>query len=1154
MANPFGEPGSRMYRSGDLARWVDGKLDYLGRADQQVKVRGFRIEPGEVEAVLAGHPAVRQVAVVAREDRLVAYVVADEPVPAAGLREHAARTLPDHMVPAAYVALDRLPLNNNGKLDRAALPAPDRDATVADGYVEPRTDTERLVAGIWAEVLGLARVGAEDDFFALGGDSISSIRVASRLRERFDVSPRALFDHPTVAGLAAALSGEAPTPIPRAAGPEFPLSFAQQRLWFLDQFSPGGTEYVTPLAVRLRGELDVERLRRALTGLVARHESLRTTFPAVDGLPVQVVHPPHDVELPLLDELPEVEPFDLGTGPLFRPALVRVAPDEHVLALTMHHIVTDGWSGGVLVSDLAALYEGEDLPDLPVRYADFAAWQREQPLDAQLDHWREELRGVPALDLPTDRPRPPVQTSAGAQVEFAVPRDIADRVREIARRHDCTLFMALVAACQALFHRWSGQEDFALGTVAAGRERPELERVAGFFVNTLALRARVEPRATFPELLGRVRETVLAAFAHQDVPFERVVDAVQPDRDTSRTPIFQAVVALQNAPRPTGFAGLEAQDVARPVVSTGFDVTVEFTEEDDGALTGSVEYNTDLFDASTVERLAEHLVTLLDGVTEDRPLWTLPLPRAELRDLARFGDGGPASPFASFASLVEAQVARTPDALALAGGAELTYAELNAAANRLAHHLIAAGAGPERVVAVRLPRSADLVVAELAVLKAGAAFLPVDPAYPAERIAFMLADARPLLVLDGPVDVSGCPDHDPGVAVRPEHPAYLIYTSGSTGRPKGVVVTHAGISTFSAAEVAHLDVRPGDRVLEFSSPSFDASVLELCMALPAGAALVVPPPGPLLGEQLADVIDSFGVTHALIPPVALATVPDRALPSFRTLVVGGDACSADLVRRWAPGRRMVNAYGPTESTVVTSWSGALVPGGVPPIGRPLPGTRVHVLDTEGQRVPIGVPGELFVAGVGLARGYLDRPGLTAARFVADPFGPPGSRMYRTGDVVRWNRRGELEFVGRADEQVKIRGFRVELGEVETALLRHPGVREAVVVARADGAGHKRLVAYVVGAIEDLREFLGESLPEYLVPSLFVAVDALPMSPNGKVDRARLPEPDFSAVATAEYVPRATPSRRRWRRCGRTCWACRRSARRTTSSGWAATPS
>ncbi|WP_433273364.1 non-ribosomal peptide synthase/polyketide synthase [Actinosynnema sp. CS-041913] len=1124
VANPFGEPGARMYRTGDLARWIDGRLDYLGRADHQVKIRGFRIELGEIEAVLASYPSVRQVAVVVRDDRLVAYVVASDEVTVPELRDHAALSLPDYMVPTAYVTLDRLPLNANGKLDRAALPAPERDASVGDGFVAPRTEVERLVAGVWADVLGLARVGAHDNFFALGGDSILSIRVASRLRETFDLSPRALFDHPTVAGLAAALTGGTLAPIPRAEG-DFPLSFAQQRLWFLDQFSPGGTEYVTPFAVRLRGDLDVERLRRALSGLVARHESLRTTFPAVDGLPVQVVHPPYEVSLPVVDEMPAVEPFDLGTGPLFRPALVRTGPDEHVLALTMHHIVTDGWSGGVLVADLADLYAGEELPELPVRYVDFSAWQREQPLDRQLDYWRSQLAGVPALELPTDRPRPPVHTTPGAQFEFSVPAEVADALRDIARRNDGTLFMALVAACQVLFHRWSGQEDFAIGTVAAGRERPEFERMVGFFVNTLTLRARIDPLVTFPEFLGQVRGTVLDAFAHQDVPFERVVDAVQPDRDTSRTPLFQAVVALQNAPQAAGFAGLEASDVAQPVVSTGFDVTVEFTEEDHGGLAGSIEYNTDLFDAVTVERLAAHLRVLLAGIAEDadRPLWTLPvLPPDEWATVERFGDSSSDAPFRSFAELVEAQVERTPDALALAGEVEMTYAALNAAANRLAHHLIAQGAGPERIVAVRLPRSAELVTAELAVLKAGAAFLPVDPAYPAERIEFMLADARPLLVLDDAVDVGGQPDTDPGVVVRPEHPAYVIYTSGSTGRPKGVVVSHAGIATFSAAEIAHLDVRPGDRVLEFSSPSFDASVLELCMALPAGAALVVPPEGPLVGDQLADVLVSHQVTHALIPPVALATLPDGELPAFRTLVVGGDACSADLVDRWAPGRRMINAYGPTESTVVATWSSPLEPGGTPPIGRPIPGTRAHVVDSSLQPVPIGVPGELYVSGVGLARGYLDRPGLTASRFVANPFGEPGSRMYRTGDVVRWRRSGELEFVGRADEQVKIRGFRIELGEVETALLRHPDVREAVVVARADTAGHKRLVAYVVGSVEKLREFMGESLPDYLVPSVFVPVDAMPVSPNGKVDRARLPEPDFSALSAAEHVPPAGP--------------------------------
>ncbi|MEU5692153.1 non-ribosomal peptide synthase/polyketide synthase [Actinosynnema sp. NPDC020468] len=1122
LADPFAGDGTRLYRTGDLARWDDGRLHYLGRADQQVKVRGFRIELGEIEAVLAAHPAVTRVAAVVREDRLVAYVVSDEPVPAARFRALAARSLPEYMVPTAFVALDRLPLTVNGKLDRAALPAPGRESTARDAFVAPRTTAETLVAGVFADVLGLDRVGAEDNFFALGGDSILSIRVASRLRAEFDVSPRALFDHPTVARLAASLTHGAVDAIPRAAG-DPQLSFAQQRLWFLDQFSPGGTEYATPLAVRLVGPLDVPRLERALTDLVARHESLRTVFPAVDGLPTAVVREPRAVRLPVLDALPPVEPFDLAEGPLFRPALARVGPHEHVLALTLHHIVTDGWSGGVLLNDLSALYEGVELPEVGLRYADFAAWQREQPLDAQLAYWRERLAGVPALELPTDRPRPAVHTTAGAQTAFTVPEPVATALRDLGRAHDGTLFTTLVAACQLLLSRWSGQDDFALGTVASGRERPELADLVGFFVNTLALRASVDHARPFPEFLAEVRRTVLDAVAHQDVPFERVVDAVQPDRDTSRPPLFQAVVVLQNAPQAAGFADLVAQDVEQPVTSTGFDVTVEFTEEPSGALHGSVEYNTDLFDAATVDRLVAHLTVLLAELARDadRPLWSIgALPAAELAELARWNSGGDALPPVPFAELIARQVARTPDAPALVGAAEVSFAELDARANRLAHHLISRGAGPDQIVAVKLPRSVDLVVAELAVLKAGAAFLPVDPAYPAERIAFMLDDADPLLTLDGTVDVPG-PTTAPVVDVRPEHPAYVIYTSGSTGRPKGVVVTHAGIATFAAAEIAHLDVRPGDRVLQFSSPSFDASVLELCLALPAGAALVVPPPGPLLGQELADVVAHNKVTHALIPPVALATVPDVALPDFRTLVVGGDACPPDLVERWAPGRRMVNAYGPTESTVVATWSDALTPGGTPPIGRPIRGTRVHVLDALLQPVPAGVPGELYVAGAGLARGYLDRPGLTAQRFVADPFGAPGTRMYRTGDVVRWSR-GELEFLGRADDQVKIRGFRIELGEVEAAVLRHPDVRAAVVVARADSRGHKRLVGYVVGSTVGLREFLGESLPDYLVPSAFVALDALPVSANGKVDRARLPEPDFGAAVAADHVPPATP--------------------------------
>ncbi|WP_112264135.1 non-ribosomal peptide synthase/polyketide synthase [Lentzea terrae] len=1117
VANPFG--AGRMYRTGDLARWRSGELEYLGRADQQVKIRGFRIELGEIEAVL--HPAVDQVAVVAKDQRLIAYVVGDAPVDE--LRSLAAAVLPEHMVPSAFVRLDCLPLNNNGKLDVRALPEPGRESATTQEFVEPRTDAERAIAGIWADVLGVDRVGVTDRFVELGGDSISSIRVISRLRAEFgvDLTPRDLFDHPTVAGLAQVLPGRGMTTIPVVSRDgELELSFAQQRLWFLDQLTPGGTEYVTPLAVRLVGELDVAALTAAMSALVARHESLRTTFREVDGRAVQVVHPPAPVEIPVaVGEVEEMlareasTPFDLTTGPLLRPLLIRVSAHEHVLALTMHHIVTDGWSGGLIMEELSALYAGQPLPALPVQYADFAAWQRSLPLDEQLGYWCTQLAGVPALELPTDRPRPPTHTTNGATLEVALP---ADGLRTLARGQDTTLFTALVAVCTLLLRRWSGQDDIAVGTVSSGREHPELERLIGFFVNTLTLRSTVDESVSFAEFLDGVRATVRDAFAHQDVPFERVVDALQPDRDPSRTPLFQVLVALQNAPSRAGsLPGLAGEDVDLPVHTASFDVAFEFTEIGD-SLHGTITYNTDLFDRTTIERLVRHLSVLVDGVVAApaRPMAELPmLTPAELDQLEAWNDTALAVEPCSFAQLVERQVVRTPDAPALIHAeGEITFAELDARANQLARLLAEHGAGPERIVAVRLPRSVDIIVTELAVMKTGAAFLPIDPDYPAERVEFMLRDSDPVVVVDGPLDASGYDASSLDVPVDLAQPAYVIYTSGSTGRPKGVVVTHAGLASFSTAEIEHFRVRPGDRVLEFSSPSFDASVLELCMSLPAGAALVVPAEGPLLGEQLAEVLRDNKVTHALIPPVAMATVPDVPLPDFRTLVVGGDACTAELVARWAPGRRMINAYGPTESTVVTSWSEELEPGGVPPIGKPLPNTRVYVLDSSLRPVPVGVPGELHVSGPALARGYLGRPGLTAERFIANPFEP--GRMYRTGDVVRWNSSGELEFVGRADDQVKIRGFRVELGEVESALLRNPSVREAVVVAQ-EFSGHKRLVAYVVGAVDGLREFLAETLPDYLVPSAFVAVDEIPLSPNGKVDRKALPVPEFTSTA---HVP------------------------------------
>ncbi|MEU1707404.1 non-ribosomal peptide synthase/polyketide synthase [Streptomyces sp. NPDC005706] len=1235
LADPLGPPGARMYRTGDLARRrPDGTVEFLGRADDQVKIRGFRVEPGEVEAALAAHPDVVDVAVLARADRpgakrLVAYVVGPAGQDGEELRAFAARTLPDYLVPAAVVPLTALPLSRNGKVDRAALPAP--DAVPGRTRVEPRTEAERRTAAVFGEVLGSEPPGVEDDFFQLGGDSILSIRLASRLAEAFgtDLTPRAVFTHPTPAALARLLgdrrrSGR-PALVPVARDAVAPMSHAQQRLWFLHEFDPNGAEYVTALALRLRGTLDSGALRAALAGVVARHESLRTTFDSVDGHGIQRVHPPSDVPLPVhdLSGLADAErepalrrllaeergrPFDLREGPLLRAGLVRLTEGDHVLTLALHHIVTDGWSTSVLLGDLAHLYraalgaERTELPPLPVQYADYAHWQRttgDTEAGEHLAHWKERLADIAPLELPTDRPRPPVRTSAGATARLVVPAPAVRRLTRLARDHGTTLFTTLVAAAQAYLARLSGTEDIAVGTVTSGRDRPETQSLVGFFVNTLVLRSRVGAEQPFTGFLGDVRRTVLDAFAHQDVPFERVVDEVQPVRDTSRSPLFQVMVVLQNTPAAAlDLPGLDVTDVEPESEHAAFDLTLEFAESGSGSLHGLLTYNTDLFDAATAERMAGQLGALLRAVAEDpgRALGALPLTSDdEVKTLLEQGRGTfRAVPESTLPALFERQAARTPDAVALIDGdRELTYAQTDRAANRLAHRLVRDGVGPERVVALALPRSAAAVVAQLAVAKAGGAFLPVDPGYPEQRREFMIRDAGAHLVLGDPAEVwsadgpgTAPTDADRTTALTPAHPAYVIYTSGSTGTPKGVVVTHRGLASFAAAAAERYAAGPGDRVLQFASPSFDASVLELCVSLLSGAALVTGEEGPLVGERLAEVLTERRVSHTLIPPAALATLPPETaagLPHLRTLIVGAEACPADLVDTWAPGRRMINSYGPTEATVVATWTGPLTPGaGAPPIGRPSGGTRVQVLDAALRPVPPGVTGELYIAGPGLARGYLGRPGLTAQRFLPDPFGAPGERMYRTGDLVRWTADGRLRFAGRADDQVKLRGFRIEPGEIEGALRRSPLVRDAVVVVRAGETpgAPARLVAYVVPArpagtepvpgepsgaelpatapsgtepsaiapsgteapggaasalalpVGELRLHLAGELPPHMVPSVFVPLDRLPLTPNGKTDRRALPAP---GPAQAADGPRTAPRTDTERRVAR-IWA------------------
>ncbi|WP_079086127.1 non-ribosomal peptide synthetase, partial [Streptomyces silvensis] len=1215
LADPYAAPGQRMYRTGDLARRrTDGTVEFLGRADDQVKIRGFRVEPGEVEAALAAHPGVADVAVVAREDRpgarrLVAYLVgavAEAPDALEALRAHAREELPDYLVPSAFVPLAELPLSPNGKVDRAALPAPAPETGADPGTrTAPRNDAERRTAEVFADVLGVDQPAMEDNFFHLGGDSILSIRLASRLAEEFgtDVSPREVFAHPSPGELAALLcdhraTGTArPAVVPVERDATAPMSYAQQRMWFLEEFAPGGAEYVTSLALRLRGRLDLGALAAAFRGLVARHESLRTTFDAVDGHGVQVVHPPHEVPLPLqdlsglpadareprLDELLAAErarPFDLREGPLLRAGLVRLAADEHVLTLTLHHIVTDGWSTAVLTDDLAHLYRAEldgepaRLEPLPVQYADYAHWQRSAPgAAAQLAHWKEHLADTAPLDLPTDRPRPPVRTRNGATARLALPPATARRLTQVGRDRGTTLFTTLVAAAQTFLAKVSGGRDIAVGTVTSGRDRAEIQKLIGFFVNTLVLRSDVDPTLPFPAFLDGVRQTVQDAFAHQDVPFEQVVDEVQPARDTSRTPLFQVMVVLQNSPAADlDLPGLHVEDVETELQHAAFDLTLEFAETNSGALHGVLTYNTDLFDTVTAERMADQLATLLTAVADDphRPLGALPLAGdAELKALLDQGRGTIGAVPATLPELFERQVRRTPDAVALAEGpTEWTYAEVDRAANRLAHRLIGRGVAPERVVALALPRARESVIAQLAVAKAGGAFLPVDPNYPEQRRAFMVADAGAALVLDDPAEVwvqegpdTAPTDADRTTPLTTAHPAYVIYTSGSTGTPKGVVVPHHGLAAFAAGTAEQYAVGPGDRVLQFASPSFDASVLELCSALLSGATLVTGEEGPLVGERLAEALAERRVSHTLIPPAALATVaPGTAgnLPHLRTLIVGAEACPPDLVTEWAPGRRMINSYGPTEATVVATWTGPLSAGpAAPPIGRPAGDTRVYVLDTALRPVPAGVTGELYVAGPGLARGYLGRPGLTAGRFVADPFGAPGERMYRTGDLVVRAADGQLRFAGRADDQIKLRGFRIEPGEIESALRGAPQVRDAAVVVRAapradaaddtagaDGAqdapgperrtavaDHGRLVAYVVPAaagdlpVAELREHLAGLLPPHMVPSVFVPLDRLPLTPNGKADRRALPEPGPAHTGSGPHTPPRTDTER-----------------------------
>ncbi|MEV4091322.1 amino acid adenylation domain-containing protein [Streptosporangium saharense] len=1176
VACPYGPPGERMYRTGDLVRWnASGELEFMGRVDDQVKIRGFRVELAEVEAVLAAHASVRRALVVARENRLVAYVTGEGSPEQ--VRAYAASRLPDYMVPAAVMVLDALPVTANGKVDRRALPDPDFGTAGGRG---PRTPREEILCGLFAEVLGVERVGIDDGFFDLGGHSLLATKLVSRIRTALgvEVSVRALFQHPDVAGLGRHLERTGhdevrPLLLPVVRPERVPLSHAQSRLWFIEQMKGTGGLYNSPLALRLSGPLDLAALREALGDVVERHEVLRTVFPVVGGVPYQEVlvgvRPELHVrevrdERHLRECLGQAQGhvFDLSVELPIRASLLVLGRGEHVLALVMHHIAGDGWSIGALLRDLAAAYtarlagEAPGWAPLPVQYADYALWQRElldTVHDEQLSYWRTALAGAPEeLALPYDRPRPVVATNRGDSVELRLDAGTHAALVALARRENASLFMVVQAALAVLLGGLGAGTDLPVGTVIAGRTDEALDDLVGFFVNTLVLRTDISGDPTFTELLGRVRTLDLDAYGHQDVPFERLVEVLNPARSMARHPLFQVMLTLHDT---TGEApelpGLRAQVMELETDVAKFDLSFGLCETRDG-LTGVLEYATELFDRITAEEIADRFVRVLEAVAADPGLRVgqvdllTPAERERLLDHPEF------TPVpGTLKDLFEARVTDGPERVALTSGEEeLTYAELDERANRLANLLVERGVGPERLVALSLPRSLDLVVAIVAVVKAGGAYVPIDPGYPADRIAYTLDDAAPVLlvstartvaglppsalpyVLMDEVDLGGHAATSPVTGPARENPAYVIYTSGSTGRPKGVVVPHGNVVQLMAATERHFSFGPDDVWTLFHSCAFDFSVWELWGPLLYGGRLVVVPyevsRSPreflaLLARERVTVLNQtpsafYQLTQAEEP----GTEPGTEL-ALRSVVFGGEALDLSRLADWY-GRHpddapvLVNMYGITETTVHVSYRAldAVTAEGQSRslIGAAIPSLRVHVLDSALRPVPVGVAGELFVAGEGLARGYHDRPALTAERFVADPYGPPGTRMYRTGDLARRNRDGELEYLGRIDDQVKIRGFRIELGEVNAVLGARPGVAHSAVVVR-DG----RLVGYLVPKagteidVAGLRAVLAGTLPEHMVPAALVVVAALPLTPNGKLDQRALPAPGYAAAET-----------------------------------------
>ena len=1215
-----------MYKTGDLARYLaDGNIEFLGRADNQVKVRGFRIELGEVESVIGQHPAVRECIVEAREEtpgdkRLVAYVVTGEGGKVTGieLRSYMKERVPGYMIPAAFVLLEAMPLTPNGKVDRQALSSIKLNRPELEkDYVAPRTELEDLLARMWQKILGIEEVGVHDNFFELGGDSIRGAIFINRLQEKLGVMVYvvALFENPNIADLAIYLTQHYPDAaakvcgidpaggdkaiaekemmeikrMPRDGDAKFPLSFAQQRLWFLSQLNPNSPYYNMSLALRLTGNLRVDKLEQCINEIIRRHEVLRTTLVIADRQPVQVIAPELKMTLPViqLNPMSETEleaelerilgeqawtPFDLQKGPVLRVGLVRVSENDHAIMVTMHHIVSDDWSMEVMMREVSALYEAfsqdkpSPLPDLPIQYADFALWQRgyfrADVLDEQIQYWKRQLKGAPPLlELPADRPRPPMQSYNGS-IEFGeLSEELSEQLRQISRQEGMTLFMTLMAAFKVLLYRVSGQEDLSVGTPIAGRTRGELEPLIGFFINTLVIRSKIRGKMTFKEVMREEKKVVTGAFGHQDVPFERIVEEISPERSLSHSPLFQVAFNFMTVTSPTGagLTGLSLAQLGINVEISKYDLIL-LVADDDPIILVDLRYSTDLFDASRIKRMMTHFQNLLKAAVADpeRPISALPmLSESEMHQiLVERNNTSSPYPTRDFVHhLFERQASLRPNAPALVSEErQLTFDELNRQANQVANYLRSLGVGPETLVGVCMKGSIEMVVAALGILKAGGAYIPLDPAYPMMRLSLMIEESKiPVLITKEDLE-DRLPTHsgqtvfvdsdwemieqysqeNPDTAMlNPENLAYVIYTSGSTGKPKGVQITHESLLNMIYWYQQNFAVTPADRATQIAAVAFDASVWEIWPCLTAGASIHFPNEeirtSPL---GLRDWLVSKNITISFLPTPLAESVLSFDWPNdmaLRILQTAGDKLHRHPSKPLP--FTLVNNYGPTENTVVAT--SCVVPvrpqeTAAPPIGRPVHNTQLYLLDSNLQLVADGVRGELYIGGSSLARGYLFQPDVTAERFIPDPFsGRPGARLYKTGDLVRYLPDGNIEFLGRMDDQVKVRGFRIELGEIEAALAHHPALQDSLVMASQDKHGYNRLVAYLVykpdhpSDINGLRLYLKERLPEHMIPQAFVTLDSLPLTENGKVDRKALPAPDQSRseVDKAFQAPR-----------------------------------